>query len=162
MREPALAKNGGRALVSHTRQGRRCRHETGRMKSKLSTEVSKEPTRAFCLKAWGSQPLVFAPGTDQKQIDRRPKITQVWPEKSCDLSTFKSVAIQPLKQRFTCLLCKEPAGKYFRLCGSRGHGPTSYVGRIHHYVNRGDRKAPPPTKTRYLPSPPPGSQSVSR
>lgn len=87
-----------------------------------------------------SWPLVLAPETNQKQIDRRPKTTQAWPEKSCDQSTLKSVTIQPLKQRSIHLLCKEPAGKHFRLCGLCGLEPTSCVCRICHRPNCGERK----------------------
>lgn len=59
---------------------------------------------------------------------QRPKITQVWPQKSRDWSTFKSVTTQPLKQQLTHLVCKGPAATYFRLCSHRGPAPTSCVG----------------------------------
>lgn len=73
---------------------------------------------------------------------QRPKITQVWPEKPRDWSTFKSVTIQPLKQGLTHLVYKGPAAKYFRLCRLRGSEPTFCVRRVCRPVNHGEEKGP--------------------
>lgn len=63
------------------------------------------------------------------------------------------VTIQPLKQGLTHLLCKGPTDTCFRLWGPRGPEPTSYVWRVCHSVNLGERKGL---------SPHPGRQSVGR